>query len=179
MPPPLFLERCGQGAAEDEMLSPLTYVCPTVIMQRRRRRGRHAADALAGIASTVPGRRWTVKTAADPDAAPRWPPPIPRVVVAGSVAGGRSECMGMGTAAAPPRLNPAPMFVYSLLLPTVALTGLESRLPSRRTSCRRARPTSATRSTSERLEDRRSAVERPARICDELQFFADFMEIFR
>ena len=75
-----------QDKAAGEMLSPLAAVCPTVICTAPPTPRAMSADALAGIASTVPGARWTVKTAADPDAAITMAAgDSARVVVAGSI----------------------------------------------------------------------------------------------
>jgi dihydrofolate synthase/folylpolyglutamate synthase len=75
-----------QDKAVSEMLAPLAAVCPTVICTAPPLPRAMPADALAGIARTVPGARWTVKTAADPDAAITMAAAdSARVVVAGSI----------------------------------------------------------------------------------------------
>ena len=75
-----------QDKAVDAMLAPLAGVCATVICTALPLPRAMPADALARIARTVPGARWTVKTAADPDAAITMAAAHSvRVVVAGSI----------------------------------------------------------------------------------------------
>ena len=75
-----------QDKAVDAMLAPLAAVCATVICTALPLPRAMPADALARIARTVPGARWTVKTAADPDAAITMAAALSvRVVVAGSI----------------------------------------------------------------------------------------------
>jgi dihydrofolate synthase/folylpolyglutamate synthase len=75
-----------QDKAASEMLAPLAAVCPTVICTAPPMPRAMPADALAGVARAVPGARWTVKTAADPDAAITMAAAdSARVVVAGSI----------------------------------------------------------------------------------------------
>ncbi len=75
-----------QDKAVDAMLAPLAAVCATVICTALPLPRAMPADALARIARTVAGARWTVKTAADPDAAITMAAAHSvRVVVAGSI----------------------------------------------------------------------------------------------
>jgi dihydrofolate synthase/folylpolyglutamate synthase len=75
-----------QDKAAGEMLAPLSVVCPTVICTAPPTPRALPADALAGIARAVPGARWTVKTAPDPDGAIEMAAAgSARVVVAGSI----------------------------------------------------------------------------------------------
>jgi dihydrofolate synthase/folylpolyglutamate synthase len=75
-----------QDKAAGEMLAPLAAVCPAVICTAPPMPRAMSADALAGVARAVPGARWTVKTAADPDAAITMAAAdSARVVVAGSI----------------------------------------------------------------------------------------------
>jgi folylpolyglutamate synthase/dihydropteroate synthase len=75
-----------QDKAAGEMLAPLAALCPTVICTAPPMPRAMPADALAGVARAVPGARWMVKTAADPDAAITMAAAdSARVVVAGSI----------------------------------------------------------------------------------------------
>ena len=75
-----------QDKAAGEMLAPLAAVCPAVICTAPPTPRAMPADALAGIARAVPGARWTVNIAADPDAAITMAAAdSARVVVAGSI----------------------------------------------------------------------------------------------
>ncbi len=75
-----------QDKAVDAMLAPLAAVCATVICTAPPLPRALPADALARIARAVPGARWTVKTATDPDAAISMAAAdSARVVVAGSI----------------------------------------------------------------------------------------------
>ncbi len=75
-----------QDKAVDAMLAPLAAVCATVICTALPLPRALPADALARIARAVPGARWTVKTATDPDAAISMAAAdSARVVVAGSI----------------------------------------------------------------------------------------------
>ena len=75
-----------QDKVAGEMLAPLAAVCPMVICTAPATPRAMPADALAGVARAVPGARWTVKTAPDPDAAITIAAAdSARVVVAGSI----------------------------------------------------------------------------------------------
>jgi dihydrofolate synthase/folylpolyglutamate synthase len=69
-----------------EMLAPLAAVCPAVICTGVAMPRAMSAEALADAARAVPGARWAVKTARDPEAALRLAAAeSTRVVVAGSI----------------------------------------------------------------------------------------------
>jgi dihydrofolate synthase / folylpolyglutamate synthase len=75
-----------QDKAVDAMLPPLAAVCGAVICTAPPLPRAMPAEALAAIARAVPGARWTVKTAVDPDAALTMAAAdSARVVVAGSI----------------------------------------------------------------------------------------------
>ena len=106
--------------------------------------------ARRGSRATVPGARWTVKTAADPDAAithgrRRFRACRRRRL---HLLDGSGAWYPAGTTAAPPRLSPAPMFRrYSLLISSSASRSRPDSRDARphRTSCPRARARMATR----------------------------------
>ena len=75
-----------QDKAAAAMLAPLAAICPTVICTAPPIPRAMPANALAEVARAVPGARWSVKTAADPDAAITMAvADSARVVVAGSI----------------------------------------------------------------------------------------------
>ena len=75
-----------QDKAVDAMLTPLAAVCATVICTAPPLPRAMPPEALAAIARAVPGARWRVDTAADPEAALALAAAVSgRVVVAGSI----------------------------------------------------------------------------------------------